>query len=332
MMLFFSYFLQCIHIELFANCCVFALLQEAQEKAKEEEKEEEKGPTSEDEPAVAPRKRKVSTKQEKAPKPKTTTSTKRSTPEDSPALKKRRKTQKVIESEESAVSSPSDDEEDDEDEVRKPTKRVSTPLEKSPNKKPKPELPAEDASEESDIANKGQAQESSTSQTRDDQQASESELSVVLDEEPKPKRKRQKSTDAPAKKGKKRTTAKADPKLDPDQAEIKRLQGWLIKCGIRKMWFRELAPYDTPKAKIKHLKKMLEDAGMKGRYSVEKARQIREERELQEDLTMVQEGARRWGTGSADEESDNDEKPRRRLARGLKTLAFLGDDDGEETD
>ncbi|KAL4810117.1 hypothetical protein BDV18DRAFT_130315 [Aspergillus unguis] len=161
---------------------------------------------------------------------------------------------------------------------------------------------------------------------------SESEMSVVLDEEPQPKRQRQKkSTGSTTTKAKKKAPAKTnDADADPSQAEIKRLQGWLIKCGIRKMWARELAPYDTPKAKIKHLKDMLKDVGMEGRYSLEKARQIKEERELREDLEMVQEGAKRWGKGSEDEGSD-DGQPRRRLNRGRKALAFL-ESDGEETD
>ncbi|PWY87992.1 hypothetical protein BO94DRAFT_535002 [Aspergillus sclerotioniger CBS 115572] len=158
-------------------------------------------------------------------------------------------------------------------------------------------------------------------------------MSVVLDEEPKPKpsRKRQKSADAPSKKTKKQTTAKGkDADIDPNQAEIKRLQGWLLKCGIRKMWARELAPYSTPKAKINHLKGMLKEAGMEGRYSVDKANRIREERELKTDLEMVQEGAKRWGKEDASENSD-DSRPKRRLNRGRKSLAFL-ESEGEETD
>ncbi|KAL4996356.1 hypothetical protein BDV10DRAFT_111437 [Aspergillus recurvatus] len=160
---------------------------------------------------------------------------------------------------------------------------------------------------------------------------SESEMSVVLDEEPEPKRQRQKkSTGATSARGKKKAPTKAkDVDVDPNQAEIKRLQGWLIKCGIRKMWARELAPYETPKAKIKHLKDMLKDVGMEGRYSLEKARQIKEERELREDLEMVQEGAKRWGKDAADDDSDSGR--RRRLNRGRKALAFL-ESEGEETD
>lgn len=158
---------------------------------------------------------------------------------------------------------------------------------------------------------------------------SESEMSVLLDEEPK-KQRPKKAPSAPKARNTK-STSKPITDLDPDQAEIKRLQGWLIKCGIRKMWARELALYDTPKAKIKHLKKMLEDVGMKGRYSADKARQIREARELQADLEAVKEGASRWGTGTAQDESGSEEKPRRRLVKGRQSLAFLSDD-GEETD
>jgi hypothetical protein len=164
---------------------------------------------------------------------------------------------------------------------------------------------------------------------------SQSELSEVLDPSPKPKRKKRKSSEGSSKaekKPRKTSKVKDDSNLPPDEAEIKRLQGWLIKCGIRKMWFRELAPYETPKAKIRHLKGMLKDAGMDGRYSIEKANQIKEERELKADLDMVQEGAKRWGADSDKDEVDDKGRPKRRLARGLRDVAdFLGSDDGEET-
>lgn len=93
------------------------------------------------------------------------------------------------------------------------------------------------------------------------------------------------------------------------------------------MWFRELAAYDTPIAKINHLKDMLKDVGMEGRYSLEKAKAIRERRELQQDLETVTEGAKKWGARNSD-----DERPKRRVARGFKTLDFLGDEGDEESD
>ncbi|TKA50965.1 hypothetical protein B0A49_11890 [Cryomyces minteri] len=174
---------------------------------------------------------------------------------------------------------------------------------------------------------------------------SESEMSVVLDESPPPKsRKRQTKLPpgSPSKaKASKATKAAAKVKTgpeDPEEAEIKRLQGWLIKCGIRKLWHKELAAYDTPKAKISHLKRMLKDAGMDGRYSAEKASRIKEQRELAADLEAVQAGAKLWGHDKDGEENESEEggsgekRPKRRLAKGFKELDFLGSDGGEETD
>lgn len=163
---------------------------------------------------------------------------------------------------------------------------------------------------------------------------SDSELSELLDEAPPPK-KSQQQKDSTGKKSTKSKPAKskAEAEIDPDQAEIKRLQGWLVKCGIRKVWGKELKPYETSKAKIKHLKEMLADAGMTGRYSVEKANQIKEARELAADIEAVQEGAERWGADDDDNDgkAKDDGRPARRLVRGAKNYDFLSSD-GEETD
>ncbi|KAL8696087.1 MAG: hypothetical protein Q9201_007833 [Fulgogasparrea decipioides] len=162
---------------------------------------------------------------------------------------------------------------------------------------------------------------------------SESDLSSLIDECPKPKKRSRKASSEkpkPRKKEVSKSGKTAQQPTDPDTEEIKRLQGWLVKCGIRKMWFKELAPYDTPKAKIRHLKDMLAEAGMTGRYSQEKATHIREERELRADLADVQAGNKQWG--KVELEDENGGKPRRRLARGLQELDFLGDKDGDDTD
>ncbi|GIK01339.1 hypothetical protein Aspvir_005373 [Aspergillus viridinutans] len=250
-------------------------------------------------------------------------------------------------------------EEDEEEDIplspektAKPSKRAkptSTPTSRKRKKKETPEPKVSDdeqtgapSDSEDEVKDRTGRQSKTKSERADSADAaeeaadtekadSESEMSVVLDEEPKPSRKRGRSSESTSAKGKKKAPAKPkEAGLDPNEAEIKRLQGWLVKCGIRKVWSRELAPFDTPKAKIKHLKDMLKDAGMDGRYSLEKAKQIKEKREFEADLAMIKEGERHWGRGSVEEESDSN-LPRRRLNRGRQTLAFL-ESEGEETD
>jgi hypothetical protein len=170
---------------------------------------------------------------------------------------------------------------------------------------------------------------------------SESEMSSLIDESPV-KKKRQKSSEKPSKEKKAKaakapkatkakTTTKADD--DPDQAEIKRLQGWLVKCGIRKLWGKELASFDTPREKIRHLKSMLSDAGMEGKYSVEKAAQIKEKREFAKDLEAIQAGAASWGK----QETTATGRPRRAANKpiskpSLPKFSDSEDDDGIQED
>ncbi|KAG5289974.1 transcriptional regulator [Histoplasma ohiense] len=270
--------------------------------------------------------------------------------------RKRRRTATPPESEEDLSSPPSEGSEEEEEKTTKsqkrahPANKASKPVKQTPKPKPAPSK-ADTSSELSDVIDvsenlsertslKGATQKDEPSETKHDE--SESEMSVVIDDEPPPKTKRRKSSE-PLKQGKTKnpskpstaSSSKAKDAVDanPDLEEIKKLQGQLVKCGIRKMWFRELAPYDTPREKVKHLRHMLKDAGMKGRFSLEKAKAIRESRELQADLEVVREGAKRWGTNVSDEDEAGDGgRPRRRVARGFQSLSFLGDEDGEEID
>ncbi|KAL1637357.1 hypothetical protein SLS58_009303 [Diplodia intermedia] len=159
---------------------------------------------------------------------------------------------------------------------------------------------------------------------------SDSDMSVLIDEPPKKKQQKRGTSAKASKPANSKSKPKGDKDADPQEAEIKRLQGWLIKCGIRKLWGKELKPFETPKAKVNHLKAMLADAGMEGRYSAEKARQIKERRELAADLEAVQEGAKRWGQSESDE--DNGARPNRRLAKGLKDLEGLVESGDEESE
>lgn len=165
---------------------------------------------------------------------------------------------------------------------------------------------------------------------------SDSDLSSLIDEPPV-KKKRQKKEPA-AKSGKERKpkaakatkakSTKSKGEDDPDQAEIKRLQGWLVKCGIRKVWGKELTKCNTTKDKIKHLKTLLKDAGMEGKYSNEKAARIKEQREFARDLEEIQAGALAWGK----EEEAPSSRPRRRLTRPAQKAVVPDEDDEDEDD
>lgn len=169
---------------------------------------------------------------------------------------------------------------------------------------------------------------------------SESDMSVLIDDPP-PKKKRQKkstsSTEPKDKDKKSAKPAKAPKELSPDEEEIKRLQGWLVKCGIRKVWGVELKKYETPKDKIKHLKGMLSEAGMTGRYSAEKASQIREARELAAEIEAAKEFNEKWGQkgdgeegedGSEEEvEEKGDGRTKRLRPKGLIDFGDSGDDE-----
>lgn len=155
-------------------------------------------------------------------------------------------------------------------------------------------------------------------------------MSSLIDE---PAPRKGKKTDASVKVEKtgdtKAKSKSTNPALTPQQEEVKRLQGHLVKCGVRKLWHNELKHCESDSAKIKHLKCMLEDVGMTGRFSEDKARQIMEDREFKADLDDIKEGNKNWGNVSGDKE-ENEIRPERKLAKGLHELLAFADE--EESD
>ena len=183
----------------------------------------------------------------------------------------------------------------------------------------------------------------------------ESDFSSVLDEPPPAKKKRQtesktrsaspSETTTKSKSGKPKDTASTESggkDLTPQEEELKRLQSWLVKCGLRKVWSKELAPFPTPQAKIKHLKGMLEGAGMTGRFSEEKAKSIKEARELKAEIEAAKDFNSKWGEGENDGDEGSEEvevevkrgKPvgggvvEKRKPKGLIDFGDSGDDSG----
>ncbi|KAI0844998.1 hypothetical protein F5Y00DRAFT_182915 [Daldinia vernicosa] len=267
--------------------------------------------------------------------------------EDSAAGKKRKRAAPAKKRNTKRAKAESDSEDDLSDEKKEVTKDEveSTADEKSlpqPRVNAKTESKAEESGEDTklnvvDIKDNKDIKEA-------DADDSGSDLSSVIDDPPPKKRKPREPKGAPKPKQAK--------ELSADDTEIKKLQGQLLKCGVRKIWGIELKKYgDDSKAKIRHLKEMLRDIGIEGRFSEAKAKEIKEKRELMADLEAVTEMNRNWGSGAgrrasrskttkktskgesdedqdAKDEEDEDEevKGNPRVSKRMADLAFLGSD------
>ncbi|KAI9279704.1 hypothetical protein BC943DRAFT_340424 [Umbelopsis sp. AD052] len=93
----------------------------------------------------------------------------------------------------------------------------------------------------------------------------------------------------PSKKSKsKKTTAKKTAKAESKSEEtIKRLKSYINKCGVRKIWSKELAGCETANSQIARLQSILRDLGVEGRPTVEKCEKIRSERELKAEIDSL---------------------------------------------
>ncbi|KAF8347986.1 hypothetical protein F5887DRAFT_1281037 [Amanita rubescens] len=164
---------------------------------------------------------------------------------------------------------------------------------------------------------------------------SESEMSVLIDEPPK-KKKSSKTESKPGSRGSKKKKS-AEP-LSNEEETIKRLKSLVVACGIRKVWSKVFEGMDKPSQQIKKLKEMLSDLGMKGRHSMEQAKAIREKRELAQELGKSGfnsvTGKKRASTQSDPEESEDDDvpEPKRRKGRNARQsiMAFLQDQSESE--
>ena len=58
----------------------------------------------------------------------------------------------------------------------------------------------------------------------------------------------------------------------------------IVACGVRKAWKKEFQGLEKPKQQIKRLHDILAELGMTPRYTMEKAKAIREKREFQQEL------------------------------------------------
>ncbi|KAM6497312.1 hypothetical protein JOM56_007785 [Amanita muscaria] len=174
---------------------------------------------------------------------------------------------------------------------------------------------------------------------------SDTELSDLIDEPPKKKKASSKPHVKPVSRDKTRATKKKSTEpVNKDEETIKRLKSLVTACGVRKVWSRIFEGMDKPSQKIRKLKEILSDLGMKSRLSMEQAKAIRAKRELAQELEDVQtfersvarKGENKRSTtkdDSEDEDEDEDEepKPKRRKENARQSImAFLQDQSESE--
>ena len=61
----------------------------------------------------------------------------------------------------------------------------------------------------------------------------------------------------------------------------------VFACGVRKSWTKELQGKETSSEQIAHLKKLLINLGMKGRFSIEQAKSIKAKRDFEQEMGMT---------------------------------------------
>jgi len=119
-----------------------------------------------------------------------------------------------------------------------------------------------------------------------------------------------------------------------DEETVNRLKSIVAACGVRKVWKKEFEDLDKPSQQIKRLHEILRDLGMPSRYSLEKAKTIKEQRELAQELKDVQEfekatRRRDGGKGSDEagepgEQNDSDvEVPTQKRTSARAIMSFL---------
>ncbi|PHH79328.1 hypothetical protein CDD80_5091 [Ophiocordyceps camponoti-rufipedis] len=262
---------------------------------------------------------------------------------ESPPVHKKRKAKAKDESEDEAKGTTKQPDSEDEDGLKTP---VKSHLERDGQKSSAQEK------DDSDLDGKEPVKEGDVKAVVDE----EEEYSDVIDEPPKPKARGKKNNKDASKTSKPAAKKVSAPTAeDGPEAEVKRLQSQLVKCGIRKLWHNELKKYgDDSRAKMRHLKKMLAEIGMDGRFSEAKAREIKETRELMAEAEAAQQMNQLWGSnsngrasrskskttkaeesemaegGSEDGEEAESNSFAARRRRAQADLAFLGDDSDSE--
>jgi hypothetical protein len=140
---------------------------------------------------------------------------------------------------------------------------------------------------------------------------SDSDMSILIDSTPPRKKQKNPLKAKPANPNvppaKPKVAKENKTKTASVEDKLKSLKTLVFKCGVRKQWSsarsligtnnrqKEFSSEMTTSQQIAHVKGILRSLGMTGRLSVEKAKQIKEARELKTELEFIQETAAKIG-------------------------------------
>lgn len=136
----------------------------------------------------------------------------------------------------------------------------------------------------------------------------EEEYSDVNDDvvAPPPAKRQKKDTAAPTTEIKSSAKTKSN---SSSNTTVTNLKNYIAKCGVRKVWTKELAGMSISQ-QAQQLKKILADLGMKGRPTLKKCKNIKAQRDLQAELEAIQPNS----DNSEVEDSQPTSRSRRRAA------------------
>ncbi|KAJ2780434.1 hypothetical protein H4R18_003453 [Coemansia javaensis] len=172
---------------------------------------------------------------------------------------------------------------------------------------------------------------------------SDGSFSEVNDEEPAPARPRKRAAagagaaEGPKPKKRARAAAAATAGSKGSETTIKNLKNYVSKCGVRKVWSKELAGMSAAQ-QVRHLKGLLESLGVEGRPTLEKCRRIKDKRDLQAELEDI--GALGGGGNGSDGSGGSEgatARPAavargRRRAAAVAKLSYADGSDGDNDD
>lgn len=111
-------------------------------------------------------------------------------------------------------------------------------------------------------------------------------IAAVKEAAPSPKKR--KADTAPKTVKKVKAAAKPTKKSQKQQDQLTKLKSYVFKCGVRKVWKKELEGLDE-KASIDKVIAILNELGMEGRPTLEKCKKIKEQREYAEEMKIIDE-------------------------------------------